>query len=74
MRAPRGPEPCPICGTSCPCHDWNEVDIGVGAQTFEHVWLCETHGRFGYAWEEGTEYGHKAVMQDWDGEGKGSEA
>lgn len=39
---------CPKCGTSSPCVDHLEVDIGVGVQTGEHTYLCPTHGGFGY--------------------------
>lgn len=60
---PRHPEPCPVCGKPCPCDDWQEVDIGVGVQTFGHVWLCPEHGRF--TWDEGAPVGDGPQMIDW---------
>ena len=54
MRAPRGPERCPKCDAESPCTDWNEVDIGVGVQTFNHSYTCPVHGIF--AWDESAPY------------------
>jgi hypothetical protein len=42
---------CPRCGAASPCVDWNEVDIGVGVQTFDHEYECPTHGCFAFAFE-----------------------
>lgn len=38
--------PCERCGRSCPPVHWEEVDIGVGVQVYDHVWLCPEHGEF----------------------------
>ncbi len=46
MAAPFSPVPCPKCGEYSQPHDWNEVDIGVGVQTFDHTWVCKNHGEF----------------------------
>ncbi len=46
MTAPFSPVPCPKCGEYSQPHGWNEVDIGVGAQTFDHTWVCKNHGEF----------------------------
>lgn len=51
--APYGPEKCPKCGVDSEPFDWNEVDIGVGTQTFDHQWVCTTHGVFTYVMLEG---------------------
>ena len=48
IRPPYGPERCLRCDTVSPCVDWNEVDIGVGIQTFEPQYECPTHGRFAF--------------------------
>jgi hypothetical protein len=60
---PRSPEPCPVCGKPAPCHDWSEVDIGVGTQTFNHSFMCPIHGEF--AWNEGAPVGSPPIMRDW---------
>ena len=51
-RVPYAPDECPRCHAVAPCVDWNEVDIGVGVQTFEPQYECPHHGRF--AWAEQT--------------------
>jgi len=48
---PSGAE-CARCGQNSPCVDWNEVDIGVGIQTFDHEYACPTHGCFAFVWDE----------------------
>lgn len=40
--------PCPKCKTSSPLFDWDEVDIGVGIQTWDEVYVCPNHGEFGW--------------------------
>lgn len=41
-------ESCPKCKAQSPCVDHNEVDIGVGIQTFDHRFYCPTHGEFSF--------------------------
>jgi hypothetical protein len=47
-KPPYSPERCLRCGAESPCVDWNEVDIGVGVQTFEPQFECPMHGRFAF--------------------------
>lgn len=56
MRFEKQPDAtCPRCNAASPCVDWNEVDIGVGVQTFDHEYQCPTHGDFAFVFE-----GHQA--------------
>lgn len=53
MSAPKpirgcGSSKCPKCGETSPCVDHNEVDIGIGFQTFDHEYWCPTHGGFAF--------------------------
>lgn len=50
--APYSDEHCPLCLAKSPCVDWQEVDIGVGTQTWNPEFQCPTHGLF--AWAERT--------------------
>lgn len=59
---PANPCACPKCGEPSPCTDWNEVDIGVGVQTFDHVYTCPRHGDFAFSL-----YTHRAAFRDDDG-------
>ncbi len=36
------PTQCPRCDGSAQCCDWSEVDIGVGIQTYDYSYACET--------------------------------
>ena len=54
---------CPKCAAPSPCIDWNEVDIGVGTQTFDHEYQCPTHGYFAFVWDL-TTFESKAVFRD----------
>lgn len=45
-KPPFGPTECPECGHLSEPYDWNEVDIGVGTQTFDHTWECPKHGEW----------------------------
>jgi hypothetical protein len=66
--APYSDDRCPRCLAKSPCVDWNEVDIGVGVQSFEPQFQCPVHGRF--AWVERTieqmaaKEPPKAIFQD----------
>lgn len=56
---------CPKCRAASPCVDWNEVDIGVGVQKFEHEYECPTHGRFAFVHEPGALFASPAaIFQD----------
>ncbi len=46
-----GNRECPKCKALCGCFDHVEVDNGVGIQTGEHQWLCETCGLFAFDWD-----------------------
>ena len=47
-KPPVSPDLCPKCGAESPCVDWNEVDIGVGVQSFDYRYTCPGHGEFSY--------------------------
>lgn len=47
-------EKCPKCGERSPCVDHNEVDIGVGIQTWNHEFWCPTHGGFAFVEDPGV--------------------
>jgi hypothetical protein len=49
---------CPKCGAPSECLHWEEVDIGVGIQEFDHQYGCPWHGVWGFD-SEG-----KALFQD----------
>ena len=61
MNTACGTTPCPKCAVPCPCDDHNEIDIGVGYQTWGHQWLCREHGRFAYP--DGVDPG-PAIFED----------
>jgi predicted nucleic-acid-binding Zn-ribbon protein len=52
LRAPFGATKCPKCGAESRPYDWNEVDIGIGVQTYEHEWECPEHGCFSYVFDQ----------------------
>jgi hypothetical protein len=58
------PTQCPVCEALCECKHWQEVDIGVGVQTFDYEYFCETHGYFCYTDEGRAIFRNEAISDD----------
>lgn len=50
-----------ICGRESPLTDQDEVDIGVGIQTGNHVWTCPEHGDWSI-----NNHDHQPMFRDHD--------